>query len=145
MEWDADGIRNNALFLEPEDLAEETRKGARELDPKREALLLTAAPQRIYFRATQGLLTPEDVLFPLKEGELLPRLLSKPWTGETRAAAKGRGGSEVSADSGYEKRRPNTQLDTWCSQHEAENPGLKISDPREEARELRIRMARDAY
>ena len=49
-------------------------------DPKREALLLTAARQRIYFRVTQGLLPPDDELFPLKEGEILPRLFSKPWT-----------------------------------------------------------------
>ena len=128
-----------------EELAEETRKGAPALDPKREALLLTAARQRIDFRATQGILTPEDELFPLREGELLPRLLSKPWTEETRAAAKGRAASETSSDSEYEKRRPNTQLDTWCRQHEAENPALKISEPREEALERRIRLARVAY
>ena len=42
------------------------------MDPKRKALLLTAARRRKYLRATQGLLTPEDELFPLKEGELLP-------------------------------------------------------------------------
>ena len=53
--------------------------------------------------------------------------------------------SDFSSDLEYEKRQPNPQLDTWCRQHEAENPGLKISDPREEARELRIQMAGVAY
>ena len=145
VEWDDDAIRTRALYLATEELAQETRKGAPELDPKWEPLLLTAARQRIYFRATQGILGPEDELFPLREGEPLPRLLSKPWTEETRVAAKGRAVSETSSDSEYEKRRPNTQLDTWCRQHEAENPGLKVSEPREEARERRIRLGRVAY
>ena len=48
------------------------------MDPKREALLLTAARQRIYPPEIQGFLAPEYELFPLKEGELLPRMLSKP-------------------------------------------------------------------
>ena len=130
VEWDDDAIRTRALYLATEELAEETRKGAPALDPKREALLLTAARQRTYFRATQGILRPEDKLLPLREGELLPRLLSEPWKDGTRAAAKGQEVSDVSSDSESGKRRLNTQLDTWCLQHEDENPGLKISDHR---------------
>ena len=115
VEWDDDSIRTGALYLATEELAEETRKGAPALDPKREALLLTAARQRIYFRATQGILTPEDELFPLREGELLPRLLSKPWTEEIRAAARGRAVTDFSSDSECEKRRRNAPVvsPTW--------------------------------
>ena len=79
VEWDDDAIRTRAVYLATEELAEETRKGAPALYPKRESLLLTVARQRVYFMPTQGLLRPEDELFPLKEGELLPRLVSKPW------------------------------------------------------------------
>ena len=99
MESDADAICTRAIYLATDELAAETRKGAPALYPKREALLFTAARQRVYFGATQGLLRPEDELFPLKEGELLPRLLSKPWTEENRTAAKGRAVSDFTSDS----------------------------------------------
>ena len=39
VEWDDDAIRTRALYLATEELAEETRKGAPALVPKREALL----------------------------------------------------------------------------------------------------------
>ena len=64
VEWDDEAMSTLALYLAKEELAEETRKGAPALDPRREALLLTAARQRVYFRATQGLLRTEDESFP---------------------------------------------------------------------------------